>query len=77
MTVVADKVFNEALSLPTDARVSLVDKLLHSLNLPCQNTIDKLWAEEAEKRIAQIDNNEVELVSGEEVFSKIRNKYQK
>lgn len=76
MGVLVDKVFNEALSLPSDARVSLIDKLLHSLNLPCQTSIDKLWAQEAEKRVAQIDNGEVELIPGEEVFSRIRKKYQ-
>ena len=47
MTVAADKVFNEALSLPSDARMSLVEKLLTSLNLPTQADIDLLWAEEA------------------------------
>jgi putative addiction module component (TIGR02574 family) len=77
MTVVADKVFNEALSLPSDARMSLVEKLLASLNLPTDTEIDRLWAEEAEQRISQIDRGEVKLVSGEEVFAKIRRKYQK
>ena len=49
MSVVADKVFNEALSLPSDARMSLVEKLLASLNLPTHAEIDRLWAEEAER----------------------------
>ena len=40
MTVVADKVFNDALSLPSDARMSLVEKLLTSLNLPTHAEID-------------------------------------
>jgi hypothetical protein len=37
--------------------------------------IDRLWAEEAEKRIAQIDKGEVRLVPGEKVFFNSRNKY--
>lgn len=77
MAVVADKVFNEALSLPSDARMSLVEKLLASLNLPTHTEIDRLWAEEAELRVSQIDRGEVELVSGEEVFTKIRRKYKR
>lgn len=76
MSVVADKVFDEALSLPVDARVNLVKKLLVSLNLPTQAEIDRLWAEEAERRVSEIDKSEVELVPGEEVFAKIRKKYQ-
>ena len=77
MTVVADRVFNEALSLPSDARMSLVEKLLASLNLPTHAEIDLLWKEEAERRISQIDQGNAELISGDEVFAKIRRKYQR
>jgi hypothetical protein len=77
MTVVADKVFNEALSLPSDARMSLVEKLLASLNLPTHADIDLLWAEEAERRVFQIDQGDAALISGDEVFAKIRRKYQR
>ena len=77
MPVVAKKVFDEALSLPAEARVSLVEKLLTSLNLPAQPKIGRLWAEEAERRIAQIDKGEVALVPGKKVFSNIRKKYRR
>jgi putative addiction module component (TIGR02574 family) len=77
MADIADKVFNEALSLPSDARVSLVEKLLTSLNLPTHTDIDRLWAEEAEQRVSQIDQGDVELISRDEVFAKIRRKYQR
>lgn len=75
MSMVAEKLFDEALSLPAEARMSLVEKLLTSLNLPTQPEIDRLWAEEAEKRIAQIEKGEVKLVSGKRVFSDIRKKH--
>ena len=77
MTVIADKVFNDALSLPSDARISLVEKLLTSLNLPTHAEIDRLWAAEAEQRVVQIDRGDVALIAGEEVFAKIRRKYQR
>ena len=77
MPIIADRVFEEALSLPADARVTLVEKLLASLNLPTQAEIERLWAEEAERRVSQIDKGEVELVPGEDVFEKIRKKYQR
>ncbi len=77
MSVVADKVFNEALSLPSDARMVLVEKLLTSLNLPTHAEIDHLWAEEAERRVSQIDRGNAKLISGDEVFAKIRQKYQR
>jgi len=77
MPVVAKKVFDEALSLPAEARVSLVEKLLTSLNLPTQLEIDRLWSEEAERRISQIDKGEIKLVPGKKVFSNIRKKYRR
>ena len=55
MPVVVKKVLDEVLQLPADARVNLVEQLLTSLNLPTQPEVDRLWADEAEKRIAEID----------------------
>jgi putative addiction module component (TIGR02574 family) len=75
LSVVAKKVLDQVLQLPANVRVNLVEQLLASLNLPTQPEIDQLWAEEAEKRIAQIDKGEVKLVPGRKVFSNIRKKY--
>jgi len=69
-----DRVVEEALSLPADVRMDLVEKLLRSLNLPVDEDIDRLWAEEAERRVAQIAEGKAELVPGEAVFAKIRAK---
>ena len=77
MTAITDRVIEEALSLPADIRLNLVEKLITSLNLPIDEDIDRLWAEEAERRISQIESGEVKLVPGEDVFSKIRAKYGK
>ena len=77
MIAMTNRVIEEALSLPADIRLNLVDKLITSLNLPIDEDIDRLWAEEAERRISQIEAGEVRLVPGEEVFSKIRAKYGK
>jgi len=77
MVSTRDRVIEEALSLPADVRLSLVEKLLMSLNLPIDSTIDRLWAEEAEHRVSQIEAGEVKMVPGEEVFSNIRAKHEK
>ena len=77
MTTTNDGVIEEALSLPADVRLSLVEKLLTSLNLPIDEEIDRLWAEEAERRVSQIEEGKVKLVPGEEVFNKIRAKHVK
>jgi putative addiction module component (TIGR02574 family) len=75
VSTATDRVTEEALSLPADARLGLVEKLLTSLNLPVDEEIDRLWAEEAERRVAQIEAGEATLIPGEEVFSKIRAKH--
>jgi len=77
MATPRDRVIEEALSLPADIWLSLVEKLLTSLNLPIDTEIDRLWAEEAERRVSQIEADEVKMVPGEEVFSKIPAKYKK
>jgi putative addiction module component (TIGR02574 family) len=71
---VAHKVFDEALSLPADARLSLIERLLLSLNLPTRQEIDRLWAEEAERRVTEVEKGDVKLIPGEEIFAKIRGK---
>ncbi|MFO7931127.1 MAG: addiction module protein [Thermodesulfobacteriota bacterium] len=77
MSINNDNVMEKALSLPADARLKLVDKLLVSLNCPVNKEVETLWAEEAEKRVSQIENGEAKLVSGNEIFSRIRKKYGK
>jgi len=77
MTTINDRVIEEALSLPADARLNLIEKLLMSLNLPIDEEIDRLWAEEAERRVSQIEEGKIELVPGEKVFAKLRAKHMK
>jgi len=64
------ELFDEAVSLPVEIRTQLVDKLLRSLH-PVQKEIDKLWAEEAEKRVKEIKSGKVKTIPGDEVFKKI------
>lgn len=75
MTPPTDRVIDEALSLPADARLMLVESLLASLNLPVADEIDRLWAEEAERRVSAVEAGEARLVPGEEVFSRLRAKH--
>ncbi|MBI5196864.1 MAG: addiction module protein [Nitrospirae bacterium] len=65
-----DKLISEAISLPVDIRALLVNKLLDTLN-PTKKEIDKLWAKEAEKRVADIKTGKVKAIPGEKVFKEI------
>ena len=75
MPTTIDKVSDEALSLPLIERIALVERLLQSLNPPDQPEIERIWVKEVERRVAEIENGEAELIPGEQVFSKIRQKY--
>ena len=67
------ELFDEAVSLPIEIRMQLIDKLLRSVQ-PAQKEIDALWAKEAEKRFEEIKSGKVKTVPGEKVFKKIRDR---
>jgi len=77
MSDLARKFMEEALLLPREDRAELVDQLLQSLNTPTQKEIDRLWAEESERRVRDYENGKVESLNGEMVIKEIRDKYKK
>ena len=52
--------------------IFLVDRLLESLNAPSREEIDRAWAEEAERRLDELDSGKVQAIPGEQVFANIR-----
>ncbi|MBM4032242.1 MAG: addiction module protein [Planctomycetes bacterium] len=70
-------VMDDALSLPVEARVRLVDKLLRSLNSPPQEEVEEAWAKEVERRIAEDERGEVKMIPGHKVIAKLRRKYRR
>jgi len=68
---------DQALSLPTIDRVQLANKLLESLNSPSSEKLNTLWAEEAERRIDELDSGTVQAIPGEKVLADIRKRLTK
>ncbi|MBD3339353.1 MAG: hypothetical protein GF353_09605 [Candidatus Lokiarchaeota archaeon] len=77
MTEINKKLLQEVLSLPSNLRTKLIDKLIKSLNVPIQKEIDELWANEVERRITEIESGKIETISGDIVFDKIRKRFKK
>lgn len=75
MSELAKKFADEASLLPREDRAELVEKLLQSLNTQSLAEIDKLWAEEAEKRITEYDEGRVKAIDGKQVFNEIRGRF--
>jgi putative addiction module component (TIGR02574 family) len=69
-----DEILSAALSLPPYERAMLADRLLESLNGPNQKQIDDAWAEEAERRMCEIDESKVESIDGELVMQELRSR---
>ena len=72
MTAATAKLTDQVLSLPCEDRAYLVDRLIESLNAPSRKEIDRLWAEEAERRIDDLESGRVQTIPGERVFAEIR-----
>lgn len=75
MSELAKKYAEEVSLLPREDRVELIEKLLQSLNTPSLAEIDKLWSEEAERRITEYDNGSVEALEGKQVFKEISERF--
>ncbi|MEE9344452.1 MAG: addiction module protein [Methylococcales bacterium] len=71
-----NELIDEAVSLPVEKRVLIVDSLLQSLNQP-NSKIDEKWNKVAQKRLMEMRSGKIEPVPGEQVFKKIWGKFEK
>lgn len=65
------ELFNQAAELDEKDRATLAGLLLESIDRQIDPDIEAAWAAEIQKRVAQIDNEEVELVPWEGVKKKL------
>jgi putative addiction module component (TIGR02574 family) len=77
MTALGEKIYNEVLDLPTDERLSLLDKLLHVITIPAATDIEKAWIEESHRRLDDIRSGRVQTIPGEVVSREIKARFQK
>ncbi len=61
-------------NMPIDVKTALIEKLLASIH-PLQKDVDEEWKEEAEERIREIKIGNVQLISGDEVFKEVEDRY--
>ena len=72
MNATYDDIFSAALALPPGLRAMLAEHLLKSLDAQQQAEIDRLWAEEAERRVQSVEQGTVTLIPGEQVLRELR-----
>jgi putative addiction module component (TIGR02574 family) len=68
MIVSAEQLRKDALALPPIERAALAEELLSSLDRP-DASIDALWAQEAEERLAAFEAGEMEAIPAEDVLT--------
>jgi Putative addiction module component len=69
----ADKIYQDALALPSETRVELTERLVASLADDVPAEIQRAHIDEVRKRIAQVESGEVELIPGDEALARVRN----
>jgi putative addiction module component (TIGR02574 family) len=67
LTPQASELLQQALSLSSQERGLLIDRLIESLDQhPADAEVDKLWADEIKRRIDDVRSGRVEMIAGEE-----------
>ncbi len=73
MSSALDDLKREAAKLSDAERAELALSLIESLEAPGdEDGVEEAWRLEIERRAGQIDRGEVHLVSGDEVFARLR-----
>lgn len=66
------RVVTEALTLPAASRAFLAEKLLESLELGEDFKVSPEWKAEIASRCREVDQENIQLLDGEEVFDELR-----
>ncbi|MBW4645787.1 MAG: addiction module protein [Goleter apudmare HA4340-LM2] len=67
-----EQLIQEALSLPSESRALLAEKLIESLELDTDPTIQIAWTNEAKKRRDDIRSGAVQSVPGDDALAQVR-----
>jgi len=71
-----EELFKNIEVLPIELKTKLVDMLLTSLN-PLNDSVDNAWIKEANRRKKELETGAVTSVSGDEVFKKIQERFER
>ena len=72
MTKPARELESKALRLPRRERARLAQRLISSLDRDVDTDVDKLWLQEAERRLAELKSGKVAAIPADKVLRKAR-----
>ena len=71
MTLSASEFYEAGLALPPSVRKDVALRLLESVEVLDQETIDQAWTDEISTRVDDILSDKVETIPGEQVFAEL------
>jgi putative addiction module component (TIGR02574 family) len=72
MSMTVEQIAAEALSLPSEARALLADRLVESLDPAEDGVVGQLWAIEATRRLEDVRSGRVQTIPGDEALARVR-----
>jgi len=72
MNITVEQIAEEALSLPSEARALLADRLVESLDPAEDGYNHQLWIKEARRRIDEVRGGQIATIAGEDAFARVR-----
>ena len=72
MPMTIEQIAAEALTLPSEERALLADRLVESLDAAEVNRIDRVWATEAKRRRDEVRSSSVRTIPGDEALARVR-----
>jgi len=72
MNISFEKIAQEALSLPNDARIELADRLVESLDPFEESEFQTLWSDESVRRRDEVRKGLVNTIPGDEAVKQVR-----
>jgi len=73
MNIPVEKITEAVLSLSSDARALLADRLVESLDPINDDAVRDVWAAEALRRLEEVRSGKVESIAGDVALAHIRN----
>lgn len=71
MSLSASEFYEAGMSLPPSVRKDLALRLLESLEVADQESVDEAWTDEIGSRVVDIVSGKVQMIPGEQVFAEL------
>jgi putative addiction module component (TIGR02574 family) len=75
MNISIEQIAEAALSLPSDARALLADRLVESLDPLTDQDVRSAWASEAQQRLEDLRSGKVKAIPAHEVLAHARSQF--